>query len=48
MINSNVIEQVANGAVIEIMIYKINYKGVIIYVEQLNARYLINFKKRQS
>jgi hypothetical protein len=34
--------------VIEIVIYKANYKGSVICVEQLNTHCLVNLNKRQS
>jgi hypothetical protein len=38
---------VANWAVIEIMTYNANYKGLVIYAEKLNAPYLTDLNKRQ-
>jgi hypothetical protein len=36
-----------NWAVTEIMIYRTNYKGLLIYAELLNALYLTEINKRQ-
>jgi hypothetical protein len=38
---------VANWAVIEIITYNANYKGLVIYAEKLNALYLADLNKRQ-
>jgi hypothetical protein len=37
----------ANWAVMEIMIYKTNYNGLIIYAEILNALYLTELNKKK-